>query len=223
MIRRLDDRRHAGRLLAERLAKYKGDKECVVIALPRGGVVLGYEIARALDLALDVCIVRKLGVPFQPELAMGAIATGGVVVINGEVVSGLGIGQEEIDAEVAVERKELERREVVYRGRRPVESLVGKTVILVDDGIATGATAEAAIQAIRERGAPQIVVAVGVAPPDTVDRLRRMADSVVCLLQPDPLEAIGLWYRDFAQTTDEEVTKLLARAKVPEPAGAGAG
>jgi putative phosphoribosyl transferase len=208
----IPDRAAAGRMLAERLEHYRDQPGCLVAALPRGGVVVGAGIARRLRVPLDVLIVRKLGVPWQPELAMGAIASGGAHVLNADVVREMAIGEEEIAAVTASEQKELERREQVYRAGRPPVDFESKTVILADDGIATGATMSVAIEALRTLKAGRIVVAVGVAPPDTVRRLEREADEVVCVSMPSPFQAISLWYRDFPQCTDSEVRRLLGEA-----------
>ena len=212
MIRTFQDRREAGRRLAGLLGKYRGRPDCIVIALPRGGVVVGYEVAQALGLPLDICVVRKLGLPFQPELAMGAVAMGGVTILHEDAISDLGITDQELKGEVAFELEELERREHAYRGGRPMPSLKSKTVLLVDDGIATGATAEAAIEALKRSGASRIVVAVGVAPPDTIDRLCRVTDDVVSVLVPADLSSVGAWFEDFKQTTDDEVVELLHKS-----------
>ena len=206
------DRRDAGRRLAAKLGKYRGREDCIVIALPRGGVVVGFEVAKALGLPLDVCIVRKLGAPYQPELAMGAVAMGGVTVLHPDVISELGITDEEVKHEAGLETAELRRRERAYRGDRPMPPLSGKTILLVDDGIATGATAEAAIEALRRLGARHLVIAVGVAAPDTLARLSRSADGAVAVLKPFELSSIGEWYEDFTQTSDMEVVELLGRA-----------
>ncbi len=205
----IPDRRAAGRALAEALGRYAGRKDVIVLALPRGGVPVAAEIARGLDVPLDVMLVRKLGAPWQPELAMGAIASGGVRVMNDEVVRGMGISPEAIEQVAQEELKELERRERAYRGNRPWPDLTDKTVILVDDGLATGATMHAAIDAVRAQNPAQIVVAVPVAPPDTVRALEPLVDEVVCLFQPEPFMAIGQWYQDFSQLTDAEVQALL--------------
>lgn len=203
------NRAEAGRLLASRLEQYSGKPDCMVVALPRGGVVTGYEIAAKLHLPLDVLIVRKLGVPGQPELAMGAIASGGVKILNQDIVESLRITGEEIEAVAREEQRELERRERVYRGGREASTFAGRTVILADDGIATGATMSAAIAALRQLNVGRIVVAVGVAPRDTVRRLQGEADEVVCVETPYPFQAISLWYDTFPQTTDAEVRALL--------------
>jgi predicted phosphoribosyltransferase len=206
------DRAEAGRLLAARLEKYAGKPDVIVLALPRGGVPVAYEVARALHAPMDVFVVRKLGIPGQEELAMGAVATGGVRVLNDQVVSGLGIPDYVIDAVVNWETEELKRRERVYRGDRPPPDVRGKTVILVDDGLATGSTMLAAVQALRQQGPARIVVAVPVASPDTCELLKAHVDEVVCAATPEPFYAVGLWYRDFSQTTDDEVRELLARS-----------
>lgn len=208
------DRTEAGRLLAARLEKYAGKPDVIVLALPRGGVPVAYEVARALHAPMDVFVVRKLGIPGQEELAMGAVATGGVRVLNDQVVRGLGIPDYVIDAVVDWETEELKRRERVYRGDRPPPGVRGRTVILVDDGLATGSTMLAAVRALRQQGPARIVVAVPVASPDTCELLKAHVDEVVCAATPEPFYAVGLWYRDFSQTTDEEVRELLQRAAV---------
>ena len=208
------DRTEAGRLLAARLEKYAGKPDMIVLALPRGGVPVAYEVARALHAPMDVFVVRKLGIPGQEELAMGAVATGGVRVLNDQVVRGLGIPDYVIDAVVDWETEELKRRERVYRGDRPPPGVRGRTVILVDDGLATGSTMLAAVRALRQQGPARIVVAVPVASPDTCELLKAHVDEVVCAATPEPFYAVGLWYRDFSQTTDEEVRELLQRAAV---------
>lgn len=210
-----EDRRDAGRLLADKLERYREQPDCILLALPRGGVVVAHEIAKILRLPLDVCIVRKLGVPFQPELAMGAIAPGGVVVLHKDLIAELGIPKEEVDREIAIETEELARRERLYRGGKPPVSLRGKTVILIDDGIATGATIEAAILAIRQQAPARIVAAAAVASRRTVEKLALQADEVVCVLLPVQLSSIGEWYRDFEQVSDDEVLTLLATRETP--------
>jgi len=208
---RFRNRTDAGRQLAERLAAYADRPDVLVLALPRGGVPVGFEVARALGAPFDVFLVRKLGVPGYEELAMGAVATGGVRVLNDEIVRGLGILEREIDAVVARELQELARRERLYRGDRPPPDVAGRTVILVDDGLATGATMRAAIQALRQQHPARIVVAVPTASPDTCEALKAEADDVVCAMTPEPFLAVGHWYDDFTQTTDNEVRELLAR------------
>jgi putative phosphoribosyl transferase len=184
----------------------------LVLGLPRGGVPVAYEIAKALHAPLDIFVVRKLGVPGYEELAMGAIASGGMRLLNDEIVHALAIPNEQIEAVVARERQEIERRERTYRSDRPPFDVRGKTVILVDDGVATGATLRAAIAALRARAPAKLIVAVGVAPPETCETLEAEVDELVCLLKPDPFWAVGLWFADFAPTTDEEVRTLLAQA-----------
>src|SRR4051812_28504452 len=217
-MRRFRNRAEAGRLLAGRLRQYAGRDDVVVLGLPRGGVPVAFEIARALDAPLDVFLVRKLGVPGHEELAFGAIATGGTRVLNKQIVESLEIPTEWIEAIDAKERRELERRERAYRGDRPPPDLAGRTVILVDDGLATGSTMLAAVSAIREDEPARVVVAVPVAAPEVCDALRRVADDVRCLQTPKPFRAVGAWYEDFSQTTDEEVRDLLRRARRPPPA-----
>jgi erythromycin esterase-like protein/predicted phosphoribosyltransferase len=210
------DRREAGRLLAEKLAAYANRPDVLVLALPRGGVPVGYEVARALSAPLDVFVVRKLGVPGYEELAMGAVATGGVRVLNDQLVERLGIPESLIDAVAARERQELARRERLYRGNRPPPDVRGRTVILVDDGLATGATMYAAIEALRQQNPARIVVAVPTASPETCEEMKTKADEVICAITPEPFHAVGRWYRDFSQTTDEEVGVLLAQRGTSE-------
>lgn len=203
------NRREAGAELASRLDAYKNRDDLVVLALPRGGVPVAYEIARALGAPLDVFLVRKLGLPGHRELAMGAIASGGVRVLNDDVVRWYGIPATVIDEVARDEQAELERRERAYRdGRAPVD-LKDRTVLLVDDGLATGSTMKAAVQAVRAHKPARIVVAVPVGAPDTCRELARVADEVVCAHTPEPFAAVGLWYVDFSQTTDDEVRELL--------------
>jgi predicted phosphoribosyltransferase len=208
---RFRNRTDAGRQLAEKLAAYANRPDVLVLALPRGGVPVAFELARAFGAPLDVFLVRKLGVPGYEELAMGAVATGGVRVLNDEIVRGLGISEHEIDAVVARELRELSRRDRLYRGDRPPSDVAGRTVILVDDGLATGATMRAAIAAVRQQQPARIVVAVPTASPDTCEALKAEADDVVCAMTPEPFLAVGHWYEDFTQTTDDEVRELLAR------------
>jgi putative phosphoribosyl transferase len=210
---RFKNRSEAGRFLAEQLSAYANRPDTLVLALPRGGVPVAYEVAKALGAPLDVFQVRKLGLPGHEELAMGAIATGGVRVRNPEVVEYLRIPDEVIDEVTARERRELERRERLYREGRPALSPRGRVVIFVDDGLATGSTMRAAVLALRQQQPASIVVAVPVAAKQTCEELRAVADKVVCAVTPDPFYAVGLWYEDFAQTTDEEVRELLARAE----------
>ena len=208
---RFRDRRDAGRRLAERLASYADCSDLLVLALPRGGVPVAYEVACALRAPLDVFLVRKLGVPGHEELAMGAVASGGVRVLNHEIIGGLGVPDDIIDAVAAREQEELTRRECLYRDDRPPPALSGRTVILVDDGLATGATMRAAVQAAKHQKPARIIVAVPTASPDTCEGLKQEADEVVSVVLPEPFFAVGQWYDDFAQTPDQEVRDLLAR------------
>ena len=208
------DRRAAGNQLAQHLQSFSSDTTAVILALPRGGVPVGYELARQLQLPLDVFLVRKLGVPGHEELAMGAIASGGVRVLNQEVVRSLEIPAEVVDSVAREEQEELNRRGRLYRAGRPAPELRGKTVILVDDGLATGSTMRVAVAAVRQAGAGRILVAIPVAPSDTCERLAREADSVVCPVCPQHFHSVGEWYADFAQTTDDEVNSLLTAAAV---------
>ncbi len=213
-----DDRRDAGRRLGERLARYEGRPDVLVLALPRGGVPVGFEVAAALGAALDVFLVRKLGLPGNEEYAMGAIASGGVRVVDEAVVRTAGIPGSVLARIVEKEERELRRRERLYRGDLPPLEVAGRTVILVDDGLATGASMRAAIEAVRDLGASRIVAAVPVGPREAVETLSRAADEVVCLTTPEPFLAVGRFYRDFDQTTDGEVIDLLAQgrhARVP--------
>ena len=210
-MRRFRDRAEAGRELGERLAEtYAGRQDMLVLALPRGGVVVGREVADRLDTPLDVLVVRKLGFPGQSELAMGAIASGGVRVLNEALLDQAGVSQALVDDVVARERIELERREALYRGDRAAPDVTGKTVLVVDDGLATGSTMLAAVQALRSLRAGRTVVAVPTAPRQTYEALEDVADEVVCLRQPDPFYAVGLSYEDFAEVLDDEVRALLA-------------
>ncbi|HSU12684.1 phosphoribosyltransferase [Longimicrobium sp.] len=211
-VRRYRDRVDAGRSLARLLMDHAGRPDVLVLALPRGGVPVGYEVARALGAPLDVFLVRKLGVPGHEELAMGAIASGGVRVLNARVVESLGIPATAIDHVAAQEQAELERRERAYRGGRPPPRVEGCHVILVDDGLATGSTMRAAAAALRAMRPRRLVVAVPVAAAETCEELRAEVDEVVCAMTPEPFYAVGLWYDDFSQTTDQEVAELLADA-----------
>jgi predicted phosphoribosyltransferase len=209
---RFRDRVEAGRSLAELLSGYAGRDDVIVLALPRGGVPVGYEVAKALGAPLDVLVVRKLGVPGHEEFAMGAIASGGLLVLDQDLVRRLGIGRAEIERTVAAELRELERREAAYRDGREPPQLEGKTVILVDDGLATGSTMRAAALAVRQAKPARIVVAVPVAAAQTCDEFRDVVDEIVCGLTPQPFQAVGLWYDDFSQTSDDEVRALLSEA-----------
>jgi len=215
-LKRFRDRCEAGRVLADRLTSYENRPDVLVLALPRGGVPVGYEVAHALQAPLDVFLVRKLGVPGHEELAMGAVATSGVRVLNDDVVKPLGISDHMIEAAAAQELEELNRRERLYRGGRPVPDMSGRTVILVDDGLATGATMRAAIQALRQQQPARVVVAVPTASPDICEALRSEADDVICVMTPEPFFAVGHWYDDFTQTTDDEVRRLLMTRTQPQ-------
>jgi putative phosphoribosyl transferase len=206
---RFHDRREAGRLLAERLARYVGTDDLLVLGLPRGGVPVAFEVARALRAPLDVFVVRKLGVPGYAELALGAVASGGVRVLNEDVVAAVGLDKDAIERVAERELAEVERREREYRGGRPPLELRGKVAILVDDGLATGASMRAAALAARELGPKQVIVAVPVAADHTCDEFRHDVDEVVCAFTPEPFYAVGLWYENFEQTSDEEVRELL--------------
>jgi len=211
MAMRFKDRAEAGRVLAAYLDRYEDRPDVLVLALPRGGVPVAYEVAQALQAPLDLFLVRKLGVPGHEELAMGAIATGGVIVLNSGVVEGLGIPEEVVGEVAARERQELERRERAYRNGRPPPEVAGRTVILVDDGLATGSTMRAAVEALHRLQPARIVVAVPVGSAETCMGLRAEADEVVCARTPEPFHAVGLWYEDFRPTTDDEVRELLRR------------
>ena len=206
------DRAEAGRILASRLANYRERADVLILGLPRGGIPVAFEVGSALGVPVDVFVVRKLGVPGQEELAMGAIATGDVQVLNYAVVNGLRIGAATIEAIAQKEREELQRRERLYRGERSPRSIQGKTVILVDDGIATGSTMRAAIAALRQTGPERIIVAAPVAAADTCRELAAEADEVICVETPATFYAISQFYRKFDQTSDEEVRDLLSRA-----------
>lgn len=213
MERRFKDRTEGGRELAQALLPYKNNPDLLILALPRGGVPVAYEVARSLQAPLDVFIVRKLGVPGHEELAMGAIASGGQVVMNEEVESLLHISPEKIREIVKRENATIEAREKAYHKGESALPIEGKTIILIDDGLATGSTMQVAIKAIKDKNPKRIVVAVPVAPPDTCQTISEMVDELICLRQPSPFHAVGLWYADFDQTTDEEVSDLLERAK----------
>ncbi len=212
MALRFRDRREAGARLAQALATYAGQPDVIVLALPRGGVPVAREVARALEAPLDVFLVRKLGVPLQRELAMGAIASGGVRVLNTAIVDALGIPREAIDAITREEETELARRERAYRGDRPAPDVRGKIVILVDDGLATGATMRAAVTALRRLGPARVVVAVPTASSEACADMADAADEVVCAETPEPFLAVGAWYEDFSETSDDDVRRILAEA-----------
>ena len=213
------DRADAGRQLLSRLRAYEGHHDLLVLGLPRGGIPVAYEVARGLGAPLDVFVVRKLGVPGQEELAMGAIASGGVRVVNVEVVRALGISAEMLDRAAAEESRELERRETSYRGDRPPPRIEGRTVILVDDGLATGSTMRAAVAGLGQQRPGRLVVAVPVAARATCEELRREVDELICHATPEPFLAVGRFYDDFSQTTNEEVRELLAAARAGEASG----
>lgn len=214
------DRREAGRFLARALKRYSDQPDVLVLALPRGGVPVGFEVAQALNVPFDVFLVRKLGLPGHEELAMGAIASGGVIVLNDEVVRAFQIPRKVIEGVVTEEKKELERRERTYRGNRPTPNVRGRSVILIDDGLATGSTMRAAVAALRQKSPARIVVAVPVGSPEICAEFQDEADEAICALSPDPFYAVGTWYRDFSQTTDEEVRDLLEQA-APDGAPVG--
>ncbi len=207
------DRVEAGQLLAEQLTPYADRPDVIVLALPRGGVPVAYEIATRLHVPLDVFLVRKLGTPGQPELAMGAIATGGARVLNDDVIRYLDVPPRVIEAVARDEQIELERRERAYRGNRPPPDLHNKIVILVDDGLATGSSMRAAVAAVRTQSPTRIVVAVPLAAPSTSEEFKNEVDEIICLRTPEPFSAVGLWYEDFSQTPDEDVRELLLRAE----------
>jgi putative phosphoribosyl transferase len=209
-LRVFENRVDAGRELAAALKDYAGKPDVIVLGLARGGVPVAAEVARALNCPLDVWVVRKVGTPGQPELAMGAVSSGGALKLNTELLERLDITEQELELAVARERRELERRERLYRDGRPAPSLKGLTAILVDDGLATGTSMRAAIASVREQGAAKIVVAVPVGSPDTCRAIAREADDVICVLKPRSLNAVSQWYADFSQTSDHEVQQLLA-------------
>jgi len=208
-VRPFADRREAGRELASMLRRYAARNDVVVLGLPRGGVPVAFEIAEAIDALFDIFVVRKLGMPGHPEYAMGAIASGGIRVINDDVIRWYGISPAAIEAVARAELTEMERREREYRRGRPMTELRGRTVILVDDGLATGSTMRAAVQAVRALGPARVVVAVPVAAPSTCEEFTDITDEIVCARTPEPFSAVGLWYRDFSQTSDDEVRALL--------------
>jgi putative phosphoribosyl transferase len=208
---RFHNRSDAGRQLASKLSAFAHRDDVVVLALPRGGVPVAFEVARALNAPLDIFLVRKLGVPGHPELAMGAIASGGVRVLSEDIIEQLGVPRTAVEQVAVRERLELERRDRLYRGERPPPLLRDRTVILVDDGLATGATMEAAIVAVRQYQPARVIVAAPVGATDTCRRLKALADDVMCASTPEPFQAVGLWYEQFDQTSDDEVIELLRR------------
>ncbi len=221
MLRPFRDRAEAGRKLAEKLVAYAGRPDVLVLGLPRGGVPVAFEVAQALDAPLDVFLVRKLGVPGHEELAMGAIASGGVRVLNEDVIQKLNPPFRVIQEVAARELQELARRERLYRGDRPALEVRGRTVIVVDDWLATGSTMRAAVAALRRLGPARLIVAVPTAAPATCAELGQEADECICVITPDPFYAVGIWYEDFSQTTDDEVRDLLERAVVGTTATIG--
>jgi putative phosphoribosyl transferase len=216
------DRTAAGQVLAKELAAYANRSDVLILALPRGGVPVAFEVAKALKAPLDVFLVRKLGVPGQEELAMGALASGGVRVLNDEVVAGLGLSETIINKVAEKEQQELERRERLYRDDRPAPDLHGRTVILVDDGLATGATMRAAVRALQQQQPARLVVGVPVSSPETCQEFQTKVDDIVCARTPRPFHSVGLWYDDFSQTTDDEVRDLLhSAANNQQPSAVG--
>jgi putative phosphoribosyl transferase len=211
---RFRNRAEAGSMLARELERYRNVSGVLVLGLPRGGVPVAYEVAIALNAPLDILVVRKLGVPGQDELAMGALASNGIQILNNSVIEYLGIPESVVEAVTEQEMEELERRELLYRGARPPADIRDKIIIVVDDGLATGSTMKAAIAALRRQDPEKIVVAVPTASPETCDELKSAADEVVCAVMPEPFYAVGFSYEDFEQTTDEEVRDLIQRAAV---------
>lgn len=212
------DRFAAGRTLAQALSAYSDAQGLLVLGLPRGGVPVAHEVAEALDAELDVLVVRKLGVPWQPELAMGAVASGDVTVLNEQLIAQLGITLDDLKVVMQRAKEEVKRRERLYRGDRPGPAVAGRAVILVDDGIATGSTMKAGVQALKKAGAAKVIVAVPVAPAGASDEFAGLADDFVAVMEPDDLMAVGAWYLDFGQTSDDEVRELLAsRGRRPGP------
>ena len=212
-----NDRTDAGKRLAERLSEYVNREDVLILALPRGGVPVAFEVAKELNVKMDVFIVRKLGVPGNEELAMGAIASGNIRVLNEDVVRSFRIPQRVIDEATANELRELERRERIYRGNRPTPKISGSTVILIDDGLATGATMRAAVAAVKTKNPAKVIIAVPVAAPDTCSAFGSEVDEVICVATPEPFYGVGAWYEDFSQTTDKEVCDFLDRAAKIEP------
>ncbi len=206
------DRIQAGQRLAEKLTAYADNPDVLILALPRGGVPVAYEVAKTLHSPLDIFVVRKLGVPGHEELAMGAIASGGVVILNQDIVQGLNIPEDVIHNVAKRELREIERRETLYRDNQPLPHIEGRTIVLIDDGLATGATMRAAVRALRQKNPAQIIVAVPVASRQTCDDLRREVDYIVCAVTPQAFHAVGLWYDDFTQTSDDDVRMLLTDA-----------
>jgi putative phosphoribosyl transferase len=207
-----NDRADAGRKLAKRLTEYANRPDVLILALPRGGVPVAFEVAKELNVKMDVFIVRKLGVPGNEELAMGAISSDNIRVLNEDVIRAFQIPQKIIEEVAENEFKELERRERIYRGNRPKPNISGSTVILIDDGLATGATMRAAVEAVKTKSPSKVVIAVPTAAPDTCSSLGNEVDKIICVATPEPFYGVGAWYEDFSQTTDREVCELLSRA-----------
>lgn len=218
-MQRFKNRQEAGRLLAQRLKNYEDDARVLVLGLMRGGVVVAHEVATAIEAPMDVFLVRKVGVPGHPEVAMAALGSGGVRVLNDALIQRLGISQAQIDKATAAEETELNRREELYRRHKPPLDLTGETVILVDDGLATGATMRAAVRAMKAQNTASVIVAVPVAEPDALDSIKREADKVVCLKTPSSFVAVSHWYEAFEQVSDEQVCTLLASARPVLPGG----
>lgn len=212
MIKTFRNRTEAGKLLAKSLIKYANNPDVLLLALPRGGVPVAYEVAKELHLKLDILIVRKLGVPGHEELAMGALAWGDVMVLNQEIISGLFISEKTILEVKEIESQELKRRNLEYRDQKPFPVIENKIIILIDDGLATGATMRAAVAALKQLNPAQIIIAIPVAPIDACDEIRPTVNNLICLETPEPFYAVGTWYDDFSQTTDQEVRDLLAKA-----------
>jgi predicted phosphoribosyltransferase len=212
-----NDRVDAGRRLAKKLSEYSNREDVLILALPRGGVPVAFEVAKALNVKMDVFIVRKLGVPGNEELAMGAIASDNIRVLNEDVIRSFRIPERVIDEVAADELKELERREHLYRGNRPKPKITGSTVILIDDGLATGATMRAAADAVKTKDPAKIIIAVPTAAPDTCSDFKAEVDEIICFATPEPFYGVGAWYEDFSQTTDREVCELLDKAAKIKP------
>lgn len=211
------DRHEAGQFLAQKLLQYRDEPDIIVLALPRGGVPVAFEVAKALDAPLDIFLVRKLGVPGHEELAMGAVADGGVVVLNEDVVGPLNIPEDIIDDAIGRESRTIQKQRANYRDGQPAPSIQGRTVILVDDGLATGATMIAAARSVRTRKPERLIIAVPVGSAGACAQLMREADEVVCLASPEPFWAVGVYYRDFSQTEDDDVERLLREARAARP------
>ena len=212
MFNRFVDRESAGRALAQKLQHYKGTPDLLIIGLPRGGVVVAFQVALALQAQLDAFIVRKLGAPYQPELAMGAVAEGGMLLLNDAVVNYLSVSKEFIEETAREQMVEVERRQKLYRGDRAMAKIAGRTVIVVDDGLATGATMKVAVRALKRKEPSKLVIAVPLGAASTCSELKNEADELICLMTPEPFFAVGSWYENFEQTTDQQVRELLQKA-----------